>query len=246
MSSPVLAKGNVSTIEEYPYFPSSYIKAKIKDFAQKANLFADQFFASNNSNEYSINHHHHYHSYSPFYSFYSPWWNPVIYVGDSRRARRDNDDESAKIFLSIIATIGTLVASYAIGIAWSRLNDANEELDQTKEFAKDLSYYQYDASLEDQILLAQAKEAVSLKDRICKRITNSATWDLAIRIAIAAGCALTAVSAVIAPPSLAIGVSLTIISLSTMLFKWGFDGSEKANIRDAQFLKASLENFNRL
>lgn len=233
------------------HYPSDYIRTKVNDFCQKTQSFVQQFFASETTSSHTTVHHH-YHSYSPFYSpFYysSPWWyEPSIVIGDRGRGRNNNDD-GAQIVLSIIATIGALVASYAIGVAWSSLNEANEELDQTKEFENNLWRYQQNAKPEDQVMLAEAREAASLKERICARIVSSSGWDLCLRVSTAAGLALTAVSAALMPvaaSTLGVGLVVTVVSLAAMLFKWGSDSRDSANIRDAEALRYTLNSLQKI
>lgn len=238
------------------YFPSNFVRSKIQEFAQGADKFANQFFAPaetgyTSSRSHKEVHHHHYHRYSPFYS---PWYEPSFIVfpsspSRSTSSRRKDDDESATKLLGIVATVGALVATYTIGLSWSALNEANEELDQTKQFEKNLSLMQQGASPEDQVLLAETKEAVSLKGKICERITNSVAWDLRLRLAVAAGLAMTGYGALLTPtiaPAIQSGVALTVVSLAAMLFKAGSDSVGNANIRDAQQLKSTLKNINTL
>jgi len=225
------------------YLPTSYIQSNLKQFIDKADLFASEFFNQNTGESKTV---HHYHSYSPFYSpwaYYGPFWHqPVVVVGNRR-----TDDESSRIFLAILTGVGALMASYAIGSAWSRLSEANDELENTKAFEKSIEGWKEHCDPREFFLIEETSKIAGLKEKMCRRITNSASWDLVLRVAVAAGLVLTTAGLAIPhAPALAVGLSFTITSLAAVLFKWGFDSNDRANVRDAVELKAALEGLKKL
>jgi hypothetical protein len=229
------------------YISSDYVRSKVQDFANSANQFANQFFekpaVANNTEKVKVV--HHYHSYSPYYSFwdhYSFWNQPVVIIRD--RSSKNDDDTNTKLF-GAISIVGALIATYTVGIALSSM----KELEQTKRQEADLSLLDKNVAPEDQMLLKETKEAISLKGRICERLTNSATWDLRLRLAVATGLAMTGYGALMTPvvtTTIQSGMVLTLASLGGILFKSGFESSSKANITDAKALKAVLNNLSHL
>lgn len=221
--------------------PKEVIKSEINRFAHQANDLANQILMQGTQERYSgpviIRN-----DYYPLY--YSPWhyMRPsVIVLGNDRNPGRDREkDNGVSLLLGILATVGALFASYAVGSAIAGHHDAKRELDDTRYYQKKFFDYQRSAD-QDLLLINEAVHAASLKERICSRIRNSKAIDLALRATLAAGLVLTAISAFTAcPPLIGLGLGLIGVSASAILFKWGFESTDKANLRDAQSLKASL------
>lgn len=241
--NPVLLKG--------PYLGekvSPKIDTKVNNFVESASNLANQILAPDvKSHEGPIvirNHYHYYHP-SPWYA--SPWFypQPTVVVVNGRhdyvRQERREKEDGCGILIGVIATIGALFASYAIGCAVVKHNDAKKELDATHKFQRSLSKFELQSPNDAPIFLNDVNSAAKLKERICSRIKNSAVWDLALRISVAVGLGVTALGAFIAcPPLLAVGAILTVATLAGMLFKWGFESSDKANKADAQALQNKI------
>lgn len=226
---------------------SQAIRNQIHQFAGKAEGLANQILGENSTQSYQgpviIRNHYH---YSPFYSswFYPQ---PSVIIVDGGRGRRQNNDNTASLILGIVATLGTLIASYAVGSAIARHNDASLELQDASESLHNFYQYAGYATHNDQEVIQEAIHASSLKQRICARIKNSAVGDLALRITLAVGLGTVAAGAFAASPSLlAVGAVLGVISAAAMLIKWGYESSDKSNIRDAQNLQASLIHLKQL
>lgn len=222
--------------------PSGFIRNEVNQFADKANNLANQLLAPKNTTyKGPIIIRNHYYYESPFYT---PWFysrpRPVIYFDNSGH-RRDQDNKGGSILLGVIATIGMFIASYAVGSAIASHNDAGQELDETRDTQQRFSSYKSYTGAQEQPLLREATYAARLKERICSRIKNSSAWDLALRVALTVGLALTAIGAfTAASPLMGLGVILSICSLTALLFKWGFESMDKSNTRDAQALRDSL------
>lgn len=228
--------------------PSQVIRSEIGQFAAKSNDLANQILIQNSPQRYEgpviIRNHYYYDG------FYSPWYHPSVIIlgGDRGHGRRDrNHDDGASILLGIVATIGALFATYAVGSAIASHSDAKRELDETRDVHQKLLSYHTGANSADQQLLDEALCAATLKERICSRIRNSSAVDLALRVALTAGLVLTAVGAFTAcPPVLAVGLALSLSTAGAMLLKWGVESKDKANVRDAQFLKNCVANLRQL
>ena len=227
-------------------FSSATIRHEVKQFATKANQLADQILNENSASTYEgpviIRNHYH----------YSPWCNPwffnpypsVVVVGDHPR-RRQRDDDSGRILIGILATVGALIASYAIGTAIATHNDARQEVEEATDAHE--KFKRFGMSPTEQELVGAALEASHLKMRICSRIKGSATADLALRVSLAVGLGAVAGGAfAAAAPVLAIGVASSVVIAASMLIKWGYESSSKSSLRDAQVLKDRLNHLQQL
>lgn len=222
------------------------IRTAVNEFAEKANQLSNQFLAKEKNYKGPRVIRNNYY-YSPFYS---PWYfsrPSYIVIDHGRPGRGDRDYNNGAFLLGVLATIGTLIASYAVGRAMVTHRDAKDELEDTKMFQHQLAAYQSFASEEDRPLIQEASRAASLKGRICSRIKNSSAWDLALRVTLTASLVFTAVGCLaLVPPLLAAGIVFSITSAVAMMFKWGFESMDKSTIRDAEYLRASLLNLQKL
>lgn len=223
------------------YLSSSYVRSSINQFANKANDLANQLLAPKNS-PYSgpVVIRNNYYSYSPFYS---PWFysHPSVIVVDNGRGRRSNEQNNEKnILLGVVLTVGALVMTYFVGSALSSYQDADRESKEARESQKKFNNYRAHVSPHDLPLLEEVRVATSLKGRICSRIRDSVLWDLALRIGITAGLVAGAVGSFTCLPVLGVGLTIGALSAGAMLFKWGFESTDRKNILDAQELRASV------
>jgi hypothetical protein len=229
--------------------PQRNIRQDIQSFATKADALADQILSANQP-QVSCSHEpvviiRHYHSpwYSPFW-YYHP---QPIFINNScsDRGRSNNKDRDAQILLGIAATVIGAVAMFALGSAIPRYTDASSELSETADFNARLQYS--NPRQQDAELVNEAKYAGSLKERICSRIKRSAEADVALRTLLVAGCGATLAGLIVSNPAfVTAGVVAGLVAGGGMLFKWGFDSSDKQNIRDAHALKGSIQQLNQL
>ncbi|HEV8052863.1 MAG TPA: hypothetical protein VGP47_10245 [Parachlamydiaceae bacterium] len=233
------------------FLSSNYVRSNIDQFADKANDLANQLLAPANSSYTGpvIIRNNHYYSYSPFYS---PWFYSrpsVIVVNNNGRNRRSNEQDNGKnALLGVVLTVGAVIMSYFIGTAFSSYQDAQRECKEARGSHKKFANFQAYVSPKDYPLLDEARIATGLKDRICSRIRDSALWDLSLRTAVTAGLVLGALGAFsICPPVVGIlGLAICTTSAAAMMFKWGFDSTDRANIRDAQELRISAANIKQI
>lgn len=227
------------------HYPLQAIRSEVNRFVTKAGDLANQILTENSPKPYQgpviIRNHYH----------FTPWhYNPypsVIVVGDHCHGRRQKDDDGGRILLGILATVGALIASYAVGSAIVTHQDASSELDEAKQARLKFQEFAMHAVGKDQELVSEALEASHLKKRICKRMKNSAVTDLALRITLAVGLGMIAGAAFVAAPQiLALGLVSSVVAGGAMLFKWGFESSSSANLRDAQALNESLKRLKQL
>jgi len=219
------------------------LKGEVKQFTVQANRLAKQLIADQAPEPYTgpVVIRHHYYHYTPYYSpwFYSRPSVVVIGNGTSHRRDRREDNDAANAALGILATIGAMFAAYAIGLAWARHSDAERELDDTRAFQQKMAGAQVESN--DQKMVNDAQAAAGLKERICKRIRNSAAIDLTLRISLAVGLVFIATGAfAICPPLGGLGLSVAMVAGFAMMFKWGCDTTDQANARDAYALQLKL------
>lgn len=230
---------------------SSFVRGKIHQFADKANNLANQLLAPKNASYDGpvVIRNNYYYSYSPFSPFYSPWFysRPSVIVVDRGNGRRSNEQDSANnILLGAVLTVGALVMTYFVGSAVSSYQDADRECESARRDQREFASYRPYASVDDFPLLEEARVATSLKDRICSRIRNSAAWDLALRVSLTAGLVIGAVGAFTCLPVLGVGLVIGAVSAGAMLFKWGFESTDRKNLLDAEALRASVTHLKQL
>lgn len=233
------------------YIPSAAaMQSEIKTFAAKANNLADQILSQNEPKAYSgpvIIHDHHY--YQPYPMF---WYDPgpryvVINNNNSSHDNRKKEDKSGAIIVGIISAIVAGVALYSLGSSIAAYQDAKEELTDTQEFQQKLNCCPSSTDPKEQGRIDEAYQIANFKGRICSRIKSSAISDIALKAALfgAAGVALT--GAITTAPALMTGGMIAgLVTTGGLLFKWGFDSTDKSNMRDAQSMKASVLHFNQL
>lgn len=180
----------------------------------------DSYCNENGANNVIVIRHHCSPWYSPFYTPIFP-----LYV-DPVGCRRDGDD-SAKALFAIVAGVAAGIALFAIGSAISRIQDANAELSNA-EFIKQKNNNLW--------------QVADLQEKICNRIKTSAMVDLALRITlfVGSGVALLATLSVIPAAYATAGAIAALLSVGSMLFKWGLD-SGRQNLHDALTLHEAIE-----
>ena len=227
----------------FPHF--SQVRTEVNQFSRKADHLANQILAPKDipyegpviiRERYYI---------SPFYT---PWYYPShsYYVVGRQGRGRDNGDNAARLVIGILATIGVFVMAKAVGDAVVAFKDSQRELNETDAEKEKLNNLSTVAKPEDQAIIAQANDALELKERICSRIRNSAVWDLALSVSLTAGLALTAIGAFVCPPLALAGIALTVVAATSIMFKWGFDSRDSENQRDAHDLKARVAGLKEL
>ena len=157
------------------------------------------------------------------------------------RARRD-DESGARVLIGLAAAILGGIALFATGSAIGRCQEARHDLEDTKLAQDKLDLYQREAPQSDQALVNEAKQATDLKARICKRIKDSAIIDLALRVTLLVGCGFGLFAAFAAfPAAYLIAATVTAVTAGgAMLFKWGFETTDKQNNRDAMAIRESV------
>lgn len=232
----------VASVVSPPTIPSQELRSEVKQFSSQASRLANQIIGEQAQEKYTgpvVIRRHYYYSYSPWY-YPQP---SVIVVGDRGSFRRDRreEKEANMVAFGIIATIGAMFASYAVGLAVSRHQDAQRELAETREFQGKMAEAQGHVTPQDQQLVNDAQEAAGLKARICKRIRDSAATDLALRISLTVGLVFAALGAFgLCPPLLGVGLLAAAVAGFVMMFKWGMDTTDQANARDAYALQLKL------
>lgn len=244
---------------------TAIVRSEITSFASKANSLADQILSQNEPATYSgpvVIHDHHY--YEPSYPlFWQP--RPRVIVVDSPSCPRQCPAPSAKpsgkgkddkaVFIGVAAAVIGGATLYSLGSSISAYQDAGAELEETNMFQHKLRAYQDTVGEDQQELVYHARQAASLKERICSRIQSSAATDIFLKSSMAAACgsalagaamevysvSLIVAGAQLAPALITGGAIAGCATAAGMLFKWGFDSTDKANLRDAQSLKDSVQ-----
>jgi len=226
------------------------IRTQVQAFAERADTLANEILhrkedgdqpSSNRERTVIIRNY-----YNPWYTpfFWSPWPQPV-YVVSHDSHRRDNDND-IRVLVGLVAAVVGGIALFAVGAAIPRYHDSEHELENTHEFQQRLQETTIDDG--DAALIEEAKTAAFFKERVCKRIRNSALADLALRITISIGCgmALGAALTVGSGAFMVAGIVTAFVGGGAMLFKWGLESSDKRNIRDSQALLASVARLHTL
>lgn len=210
-----------------------------RSFVESSKKVAKDILSSNEDSDRNIgrvqyhdHYHHHYYDYG-----YSPYW------GRPARgySRRDDDDVGFRFAIGFLASMVGLVAFYALGVNLGRVKEANEELSETHSFQR-VVYTNKAVDRDRTDFLYQLENIASIRENIFRRIRNNAMWDLAATISIASACVLGVGGAFTA--SYAAMTAGTIVGLSAgavMLFKWGFDSTEKQHYRDAKDMLKVIE-----
>ncbi len=223
---------------------SETVRSGVSQIAQNAAAFAGRILQgegpAGGSNRVDV--HHHY-GYSPYWWF-MPYSSPsVVYVGPGAdRARRSEEESGQRVLIGVIAMVVGAIALFATGSAIGRCQEASHDLEDS-ELAKDkLNRYQREAPAGDQALVNEARLATELKARVCKRIKDSAIIDLALRVGLLAGCGLLLAGAFATFPAafLLAGAVTSFTAGGAMLFKWGFETTDKQNSRDALAIRDSV------
>lgn len=255
---------------------ASIVRSEIGVFASKADSLANQIIAQENPSTYNgpvvIRDHHYYPSSPFFWPFYQPKPSVVVVNDSSCSAsaskssshKDEKDNHAGLLFIAGAAAVVSGIAIYYLGAAKAAYDDANELLGETLDFKEKLSAYQHTVNQEEKALVNEACHTANLKERICKRTKNSASMNILLRSGMLLGCIPTIAGAVLksgvlrsydfippsviaaAPTLLMAGCVTGVLSLSGILFKWGFDSTDKANLRDAQSLKNSVLVLNQL
>src|SRR5262249_9029422 len=157
---------------------------------------------------------------------------------------KKKNEEGAAFVLAFISTIVAGIALYSLGSSIAAYQDASQELEDTQEFKQTLSEQQLYRGIPPDLQnhIGEAAQAVKLKDRICSRIKNSAIGDIILRTALlgsasaalsGAGIVLTgaAVASTTASSLMTGGIIAGLITTGGILFKLGFDNTDKANLR---------------
>lgn len=246
-SSPTLQAPGFIIPGQRSYAPSAAaVQSEIKTFAVKADHLADQILSQNEPKAYSgpvIIHDHHY--YQPWPMF---WYDPgPRYVVINNRSCSDNrkkDDDKAAL-IGFLSAIIAGVALYSLGSSIAAYNDASEELTDSYEFQEKLNQGPKNISQKDQDKIDAAYQISDLKGRICSRIRNSAVSDILLK-GVLVGAAGLGFASMWTPALLTAGAISGAVSTGGLLFKWGFDSTDKANARDAVALKASVSQLNKI
>lgn len=215
-----------------------FFQAQAQRFLSKADNMACEIIAKHNSTNYEgpvvIRHYHHYNT--PFW-WYTPYYNPTYIVVPNDRGHRSHyKDDGSAILVGIVAAVVGGIALYGAGSAITRVEDSSNELNDTRDFKNDLQK----RDLQEQ---QGINKAVSLKERICRRIQNSAIWDLTLRITMVAACATALAGAITSTPVfITAGVIAGLAIGAGMLIKWGVESSDARNYRDAQALRAVIHD----
>lgn len=186
--------------------------------------------SSNSIGRVHVHHHHYGYGYSPF------WGRPVYVVESPRRSRRNEDekDRAFRAFVGIAAAIIGAVAYFAVGVNLGRSNEAEEELTDIRSFKREVRDIRHSTTQYDN-LLPKLSRISELKENIFKRIKSNAMWDLAGTVAIAAASTLVVIGAIVASyPLMTIGAVVGLGAGAAMLFKKGFDSTERHHYHDAR------------
>lgn len=206
-------------------------------------------------------HHHHHHDAGWGWGWGRPFYErPVVIVNNDRDTCHVNDkpkserkakeeekkSNDAVMFALGLAALGiaATAGAYMVGSSLGPKQEAETELADTVMFRRKLEAYNTGAKDDDRVFVPKTHELASLKERICARNYNSAVFDLGAKVALVAGLAimgggLVAASYAAATTTAAfVGGGVTLTSVAAMAFKWGFDSNDKANVRDAQAMRA--------
>lgn len=231
------------------YIPTiATIRSEIEAFASKAKHLAEQILSQNNPKAYTgpiIIHDHHYYQPWPMF-WYDPGPRYVVIDRPSRDSKR-NDDESARILIGVISTVAAAIALYSLGSSIASYRDSSQELADTQEFQGKLNFIPRDIEEKDQEKICKAYQIADLKGRICTRVKNSAINDIILKSSFFIGAGVTATAAFVNAPGLITAAGIgTLVAGGGLLFKWGFDSTDKSNIRDAEYLKAFVSELKKI
>lgn len=221
--------------------PTGILKDAVRDFVVKTDAFVqpligDALLAT------AIAPVHHYHHSSGWYPWYQPSRVVVVDTGNSTRSsstssKRSKEDKT----LAIVATIAALVAIYTVGSSVARYNDARHELTEASDFQDLLEGAKDNPEETDRTLAFHAEKAAGLKERICRRMKNSALTDTVLRVSLLGGLIATAASAYVGNAAvLNTSLATNLVAGSLIMLKLGYDSFSNANARDAHSLRAQL------
>lgn len=218
------------------------MQSDLNTFAARSNNLADQILSQHEPKAYTgpvIIHDYHYYHPSPFF-----WYDPsprVVVVNPRPISQKDKDKDNA-VLIGVIATVVGGIALYYLGASIAGYQDATQELDDTTQFQRRLASYAENASDHNQNKINAAGHVAYLNGRICSRIRNSCIVDIALRTAMVGACGLALAGAITTTPAyMTAGAIAGVVTTGIMLFKWGFNGTDRSNIRDAYALKESLK-----
>lgn len=189
--------------------------------------------------------HHHHHDY-----WYSPFWGRPVYVVESRRSTKEENDRAFRFLVGCIATVVGAIAFFAVGANVGRCQEAEEELADIRSFKRDIR--QFSATIQDRqcdsmtklnhnILALKLHKIAAIKSSIFKRIKNNAVADLAGTVAIAAASVFAVTGAIVASyPLIVAGTVTGLTAGAAMLFKWGLNSTERHHQRDARDLLQTI------
>jgi hypothetical protein len=176
---------------------------------------------------------------------------------NNSHSTKKESDGTATLALILIAVGGIAAfATYAAGSANARYEDAKQELEETQAFQNKLAVCENAAPKNEKVLIAEAKHLSYLQERVCKRIQDSAAADYYNRIAAVNGAGVAALGAaagyfgvlgtLAAAGTASVclgtvpGAIILTAAIGNMLFKSGFDTSDKQNNRDALSMRTSI------
>lgn len=218
-----------------------YLNQKARAFVERANHMACEIIAKNTRTVYDgpvvIREYHHYSDPFCFHPWYPTWSRPSVVVVPSNdcRSRREKRDETQALIAIGAAIVGS-IAVYFLGTGISRWQDASSELEETRAFKREVLENMQAEDIADNQLLIEAMKVADLKERICSRITTSASWDIMLRTTVAASSAFVLGSYFLAPVWMPIGVCGAAIGGLGILFKAGLESGEGQNGKDAESL----------
>jgi len=173
------------------------------------------------------------------YRSYDPFWpsvyQPVYVTSYNPRPREDNSNVLTGIFAAVVVGVTTFFVGQAIG----SLEDAERELDNAiSEKQKFDGYSKHSATQQERLTATDVVRAAGLKERICRRIKESAITDLILRVGLLAGASLVLIGAIYTAPAwISSGLVVSCAATALMLFNWGLNSTDRNNIRDAEELR---------
>lgn len=182
--------------------------------------------------------HHHHYGYG-----YSPFWGRPVYVIDSGRSRKreDEKDRAFRLVAGITAAVIGAIAYFAVGINLGRSVEAEEELTDIRAFKREIHEIRNSTSQYDQ-LLPKLNRIADLKENVFRRIKNNAMSDLAGTVAIAAASTMVLSGALAAYyPLMTAGAVIGLGTGAVMLFKKGFDSTDRHHFRDAREILSVID-----